>query len=120
MHFHRAVSHCTAIVNPEQEEETEVWDESELEEFTSGVYEIPAELDTFINSTSTSEKYSSEEFIIMGRNREAMLLFDLRQTSSVISISVINDLLMSATASALLSLLIWYLATSSLCSIPLK
>ncbi len=75
----RVVQPASAIVNPEQEEETEVWDESELEEFTSGVYEIPAELDTFINSTSTSEKYSSEEFIIMGRNREAMLLFDLRQ-----------------------------------------
>ncbi len=67
------------IVNPEPEIAVEAWDESELEIFTRGIYEIPAELDTFVKSTSASENYSDEKFIIMGRDREAILLFDLRQ-----------------------------------------
>lgn len=75
----RTAKPASAIVNPEKEEEIAAWDETELELFTAGVHEIPAELDTFVNSTSVSENYSSEYNIIMGRNREAIFLFDLRQ-----------------------------------------
>lgn len=67
------------IVNPEPEALPQAWDESELETLPSGTHVVLAELDTFVKSTSVSENYSDEEFIIMGRDREAILLFDLRQ-----------------------------------------
>ncbi len=70
---------ASEIINPEVEEKAESWDETPLEAFGPGTYEIPAELDTFVNNTSTAENYNLEENIIMGRNREAILLFDLRQ-----------------------------------------
>ena len=60
------------------EEDKNVIDESPVELLTSGTHEIYPEIDTYVKSTDVTNVYSNDINLILGKDREGLLMFDLR------------------------------------------